>query len=137
MKCKRMRALILIINKNVQYIRNIKMKTEDEIRAEFESWCKGRHSLRRNESGFYINDAADFAWEAWESCQQLNDTVIAAKDAEIAMLREELRKIRLYGNNIYLRQLENAINLTLEENGNLADGDDCTLIHLKKVMGVE
>ncbi len=36
-----------------------------------------------------------------------------------------------------IKSLEIAVNLTLEENGNLADGDNCTLIHLKKVIGVE
>jgi hypothetical protein len=34
-------------------------------------------------------------------------------------------------------KLEAAIRQTLDENGHLADGDDCTLIHLKTAIGYE
>ena len=33
-----------------------------------------------------------------------------------------------------IRTLEDAIRKTLDENGHLADGDNCTLIELKRVM---
>jgi hypothetical protein len=34
-------------------------------------------------------------------------------------------------------KLKAAIRQTLDENGHLADGDDCTLIHLKTAIGYE
>lgn len=69
-------------------------KTPETVRTEFEDWCIGRHSTRRNENGFYINDAADFAWNAWRACQSLNANTPAEKDAEIARLREALENTR-------------------------------------------
>ena len=35
-----------------------------------------------------------------------------------------------------VKELEAAISKTLADNGHLADGDNCTLIELKKVMGL-
>lgn len=35
-----------------------------------------------------------------------------------------------------IAELESAITKTLNENGHLADGDNCTLVDLKRVMGV-
>jgi hypothetical protein len=61
------------------------MKTEDEIRADFKSaWQQGEwYNLHTNPAdGFQI----------WQSCQQLNNDVIAAKDAEIARLQKALQK---------------------------------------------
>lgn len=49
------------------------------------------------------------AWEGWQACAEL-------KDKEIDMLRAAIRK-------------------TLDENGHLADGDNCTLIDLKRAIG--
>jgi len=37
-----------------------------ECRKEFEAWCYGRHSIKRNERGFYDHDTTDFAWLAWK-----------------------------------------------------------------------
>lgn len=37
----------------------------------------------------------------------------------------------------YISTLETAIRETLEENGHLADGENCTLIKLKKAIGKE
>jgi hypothetical protein len=34
----------------------------------------------------------------------------------------------------YVRSLEDAIQQTLDENRNLADGEDCTLRHLVRVL---
>lgn len=34
-----------------------------------------------------------------------------------------------------LERLRGAIRKTLDENGHLADGDNCTLIHLKRAIG--
>ena len=34
----------------------------------------------------------------------------------------------------YIKRLEDAIQKTIEENGHLADGDNCTLIHLVRIM---
>jgi hypothetical protein len=36
-----------------------------------------------------------------------------------------------------IAKLKAAILQTLDENGHLADGDDCTLIHLKTAIGYE
>ena len=36
-----------------------------------------------------------------------------------------------------IAKLKAAINKTLADNGNLADGDDCTLIDLKWAVGIE
>ena len=49
------------------------------------------------------------AISAWRECSKI-------KDAEIAKLRD-------------------AIKITLEQNGHLADGENCTLIELKRVIG--
>jgi hypothetical protein len=49
--------------------------------------------------------------------------------AEIERLRGEVRVLR--GEK---ERLEHAIQITLDENGHLADGDDCTLIHLVRSM---
>ena len=39
------------------------------------------------------------------------------------------------GMSLRIEELETAIRETLDENGHLADGENCTLIKLKKVMG--
>jgi hypothetical protein len=36
-----------------------------------------------------------------------------------------------------IERLREAIRQTIRENGHLADGDDCTLIHLKTAIGEE
>lgn len=36
-----------------------------------------------------------------------------------------------------IRKLRAAIHLTLEENGHLADGDNCSLIELKRAIGMK
>jgi hypothetical protein len=100
---------------------------DDKVRAEFEKWATIYFENEFSKSPF-LRDCNDVdadrtyqkykiedAYQAWNACQALNYTVIAAKDAEIARLR-------------------GAINITLEENGNLADGDNCTLIHLKQAL---
>jgi hypothetical protein len=60
------------------------MKNQDETRAEFEVWWTQDTHLSVS------------PLEVWQSCQQLNDERIAAKDAEIAMLRDDLMTI-IYG----------------------------------------
>lgn len=55
---------------------------------------------------------------------------------EVRRLRGEVRVLR--GSHGWLsrekERLESAIKRTLDENGHLADGDDCTLIHLARAM---
>lgn len=55
---------------------------------------------------------------------------------EIEKLRGEVRVLR--GSHDWLsrekERLESAIRRTLDENGHLADGDNCTLIHLVRAM---
>ncbi len=41
---------------------------------------------------------------------------------------------RLWSANFRIKQLENAIRKTLDENRHLADGEDCTLQELKKAL---
>ena len=38
---------------------------------------------------------------------------------------------------VEIRKLRAAIHLTLNENGHLADGDDCTLIELKRAVNLD
>jgi hypothetical protein len=76
------------------------MKNQDEIRAEFEGWTtnnvySGMHpkSITRLlsynvELQHYTKPFMQARWHAWQSCQQLNDERIAAKDAEIAELKD-------------------------------------------------
>ena len=62
------------------------MKTEDEIRADFKSaWQQGEwYNLHTNPAdGFKI----------WQSCQQLNNDVIAAKDARIEELEAHMKEL--------------------------------------------
>jgi hypothetical protein len=91
------------------------MQTEDEIKKKFRSISEAIPTHTAGEYHLATGDLRYLFEAGYKFCQQLNDTVIAAKDAEIASLRE-------------------AINITLEENGNLADGDNCTLIHLKQAL---
>jgi hypothetical protein len=62
------------------------------LRAEFEGWClnNGLGAQMHHEGVYYKYAVTEGAWQAWQSCQQLNDKRIAAKDAEIARLREAL-----------------------------------------------
>lgn len=48
---------------------------------------------------------------------------------EIRVLRESLKWV-----TNEKERLERAIQRTLDENGHLADGDNCTLIHLKRAL---
>jgi hypothetical protein len=65
------------------------MTKESEIRAAFNlAWQEGKW--------FNLHTNPDDGFKIWQSCQQLNDERIAAKDAEIAMLRDNLMTI-IYG----------------------------------------
>ena len=62
------------------------MKTENEIRADFKSaWQQGEwQNLHTNpDDGFKI----------WQTCQQLNDEVIAAKDASVEELEAHMKEL--------------------------------------------
>lgn len=64
---------------------------------------------------------------------------VAAKNLRIAELEEQITAIpqimrKLAASQNYVQQLRNAINRTLDENGHLADGDNCTLIELKRAI---
>jgi hypothetical protein len=66
---------------------------------------------------------------------QRNDAMgrIAELEAELKTFREvEMRETEAYQKRI--AELEAACKLTIEENLHLADGEDCTLIHLNRVM---
>lgn len=71
---------------------------------------------------------------------QMTHAEAAMKLAELAeenkWLRGEVRVLR--GSHDWLsrekERLESAIQRTLDENGHLADGDNCTLIHLVRAM---
>jgi hypothetical protein len=63
-----------------------------------------------------------------EVCRDPDATPI---EREIALLAEWNATLR------ELRRLESEVRLTLEENAHLADGDNCTLIRLKRAILLE
>jgi isocitrate dehydrogenase kinase/phosphatase len=81
------------------------MKNQDKIRAKFEFYWNSQFEdndaggyLRKNTDGSYVEYCISRHFEkwtaAWQACQQLNNDRIAAKDAEIARLREYLEKVK-------------------------------------------
>lgn len=77
------------------------MKTEDEIiRAEFEKYLYDYHQLtcygfmfNRLNSGKYRSHNIEREWQVWQASQQLNDEVIAAKDARVEELEAHMKEL--------------------------------------------
>lgn len=72
--------------------------------------------------------------------------IVKQADARIAELEKELSDLRKFFDDLQAKHytviadksaLEKAIRETLEENKHLADGENCTLAKLKKVVGAE
>jgi hypothetical protein len=58
------------------------MKTEEQIRSEFEAFARY--------AKFVLLCDKSIAMESWQKCQSLNDIALAEKDTEIERLRESL-----------------------------------------------
>lgn len=92
-----------------------------------------RHQLAKWKEQVAVSDE-DSAANIGVAKRLLNHGIEALE--EIEKLRGEVRVLR--GSHDWLsrekERLESAIRRTLDENGYLADGDNCTLIHLVRAM---
>ncbi len=81
---------------------------------------------KRNKDTLMLEQAVEIS-TANENCEGDNWSYMInlCGDADILFAQYEAR----------IAELEAAINKTLEKHGHLADGEDCTLIDLVKVMG--
>ena len=66
----------------------------------------------------------------WEGCS--NQAIVTTTSAKL--FAEHIAKLYCAQQDKRIDDLERAIKDTLEENGHLADGDNCTLITLKRAV---